>query len=107
MGTRVQVGRVGQDTGFALIRIDLTGEEAAIRADLVSKAAIKLSITPPEDFSIVTAFLDNGSRLDEMSLFEKDDTLWLGFDGDEWREPGCDADDPAGGCPCARCDVGA
>ena len=55
----------------------------------------------------MTAFLDNGSRLDEMSLFEKDDTLWLGFDGDEWREPGCDADDPAGGCPCARCDVGA
>ena len=38
MGTRVRVGVVGQDTGFKLMRVDLTASEDAIRAELVSKA---------------------------------------------------------------------
>jgi hypothetical protein len=39
MGTRVQVGLVGQATGFKLICVDLTADEAAIHAELVAKAA--------------------------------------------------------------------
>ena len=42
MGTRVRVGLVGQAVGFSLIRVDLTAEEAALRTELISKAADKL-----------------------------------------------------------------
>ena len=42
MGTRVRVGLVGQATAFKLMRVDLTADEDAIRAELVSIAAEKL-----------------------------------------------------------------
>ena len=75
-GTRVRVGLMGQDAGFQLIRVDLEAEDAAIRDELISKAAAKLGVSLPEDGSIVTAFLADGAPVDEMSLLEKDDTVW-------------------------------
>jgi len=36
-------GAIGQALGFSLIRVDLTAEEAAIRTELISKAADKSS----------------------------------------------------------------
>ena len=88
MGTRVRVGVVGQATGFQLIRVDLTAEEGSIRAELVQKAAEKLGVSLQHiDASVTNAFLLDGAPLDDMSTVEKDDTIWLAFDGGSWLDP--------------------
>ena len=50
------------------------------------------------DVSIVKAFLNDGAPLDDMSMLEKDDTIWLAFDGGSWREPG-ESDDQSSSSP--------
>ena len=32
-------------------------------------------------------FTPDGKKLDELAMLERDDTLWLAFDGRPWREP--------------------
>tara|TARA_B110000046_G_scaffold148687_1_gene156650 strand:+ start:274 stop:501 length:228 start_codon:yes stop_codon:yes gene_type:complete len=50
-GTRVRAGLVGQATGFKLLRVDLAADEAAIRAEFLTKAADKLGVPLPDDVS--------------------------------------------------------
>ena len=88
MGTRVRIGVLGQATGFTRIRLDLTANEDAIRADILAQAAEKLSVPLPADMSTVRLFLSDGDQLEEMAMIEKDDTIWVAFDGASWREPG-------------------
>lgn len=52
-GTRVRAGLVGQATGFMLLRVDLAADDAAIRADFLTKAAEKLGVPLPDDVSAV------------------------------------------------------
>ena len=90
-GTRVRAGKVGQASGFKLLRINLAAEEAAIRADFLTKAAEKLGVSLPDDTGAVCLFLADGAPVDEMRMLEKDDTIWLALDGGAWREPGVHA----------------
>ena len=60
MGTRLRVGCVGQETGFARIRVDLDGEEAANRrySRLSSlPLPIKLEVEPPTSIEHVRMYL--------------------------------------------------
>ena len=77
-GTRVRAGLVGQSTGFKLLRVNLAVEEAAIRAEFLTKAVEKLGVSLPADVGIVRLFLADSAPLDEMSMLEKDDTVWEG-----------------------------
>ena len=88
MGTRLRVGRVGQETGFARIRVDLEGEEATIFPALLAAAATKLEVGLPASVEHVRMYLSGGDPLDEPSILEKDDTVWIAFDGGTWCEPG-------------------
>ena len=105
-GTRLRVGHVGQDAGFALLRVNLDADDAAIRTELLTKAADKLGTSLPADVSSVRMYLSAGSPLVDMGDLEKDDVIWMSFDGGSWREPGehgaQTSPGPAGACHCAR-----
>jgi len=65
-GTRVRAGLVGQSTGFKLLRVNLAVEEAAIRAEFLTKAVEKLGVSLPADGSVPRLFLADGAPLDDI-----------------------------------------
>ena len=91
-GTRIRVGVVGTSK-FGRIRVDLGAEETVGRQQLVTKAAAKLEVPlAASDVGRVRLYFSDGDDIDEVSLLEKDDTVFLAFDGGAWREA---SEDPA------------
>lgn len=89
-GTRLKVGVVGQvfAAEFRLLKIALDGDPSAVRAELIAKAAAALNVTSSVNLSTVKMFLSGGALIDDVSMLEKDDTVWFAFDGGGWVDPG-------------------
>ena len=86
--TRLKVGVVGQSTGFRLLKLVIAdGDASAVRAELIAKAAAALDVTSSVNLSSVCMFLSGGAVLDDVSMLEKDDTIWFSFDGSAWVDP--------------------
>ena len=96
---RIRVAVVGTQN-FRRIRVDTSAEESAARLQLITVAAEKLEAAVPTDgTSNVRLYFPGGDPVDECSMLEKDDSVWLAFDGGAWREPG---DEMAGGSTAAE-----
>ena len=71
--------RVLSDRNFATVD--------RVREQLVTKAAAKLEVPlAASDVGRVRLYFSDGDDIDEVSLLEKDDTVFLAFDGGAWRE---------------------
>ena len=93
---RIRVAVVGT-RNFRRLRVDISAEESAARLQLITAAAEKLEETVPSDgASNVRMYFSGGDPVEECSMLEKDDSIWLAFDGGAWREP---EDESAGGSP--------
>ena len=86
-GLRIRVAVVGS-TSCCRIRVDTSVEEGAARLQLVADAAAKLDVVMPQGGAgDVMIYTEDGAPLDECAMLDKDDTLYLAFDGGPWREP--------------------
>ena len=84
---RIRVAVVGT-RNFRRLRVDISAEESAARLQLITAAAEKLEETVPSDgASNVRMYFSGGDPVEECSMLEKDDSIWLAFDGGAWREP--------------------
>jgi hypothetical protein len=93
---RIRVAVVGT-LDFRRIRVDTSADDSAARQQLITIAAEKLGATVPTDgASNVRLYFSGGDPVEECSMLEKDDDIWLAFDGGAWREP---EDAPAGDSP--------
>jgi len=98
---RLRVAMVGQASGPSLIRVGLDRaaiDATAIRAELIAKASAKLGISLP-DLNQVRMFLAGGVALTDVTMLDKDDTVYFAWRGEAWREPGSE---PRSGAPAAK-----
>jgi len=99
--SRLRVAVVGQASGPSLIRVGLDRaaiDATAIRAELIAKASAKLGISLP-DLNQVRMFLAGGVALTDVTMLDKDDTVYFAWRGEAWREPGSE---PRSGAPAAK-----
>ena len=54
---------------------------------------------PTDGTGNVRLYFSGGDPVEECSMLEKDDSIWLAFDGGAWCEP---EDESAGGSPTPR-----
>ena len=84
---RVLVRRNGtRDPAFAL-RIDTVGDAATAKQAFVDEAAGLLRVERTVPYEKVGIFLPGGVTVD-FTYLEKDDEIYVAFDGGEWQPPG-------------------
>ena len=86
MPTRLRVSVVGQVAEHQLIKVTLDADPATVRAELITKASSKLGVCVL-DRERVRMFLAGGAVLDDVTMLEKDDTVYFAFAGGPWHAP--------------------
>ena len=86
MPTRLRVSVVGQVAEHQLIKVTLDADPATVRAELITKASAKLGVSVL-DRERVRMFLAGGAVLDDVTMLEKDDTVYFAFVGGPWHVP--------------------
>lgn len=84
---RLMVRLVGQLAPSKIIKVDLDGEPAEARMQLMVSAARALGVRSTDMRTRVRIYLDGGHDVDDVALLEKDDILYFAFDGGAWRTP--------------------
>ena len=101
--SRLRVAVVGQASGPSLIRVALdraSADATTVRAELIAKASASLGISPPDNVNLVRMYLAGGAVLNDVTMLDKDDTVYFAWRGEAWREPGSEASaaqEPAAG----------
>ena len=86
MSTRLRVTVVGRIAEHQLIKVTLDADPATVRAELITKASAKLGVSVL-DRERVRMFLAGGAVLDDVTMLEKDDTVYFAFAGGPWHAP--------------------
>ena len=86
MSTRLRVTVVGRVAEHQLIKVTLDADPATVRAELITKASAKLGVSVL-DRERVRMFLAGGAVLDDVTMLEKDDTVYFAFAGGPWHAP--------------------
>ena len=78
MATRVFVALSGSDD-FSIIKVDLSGEEAAVRSRLIQPAAEELEVSIADESAVKIYLKDR--LVKKATMVEKDDELVLFLSG--------------------------
>ena len=88
---RVRVGLNGAGRPSACIMAETSGDPAADCQILLAKAAVKLlpSCEERDAFPAAVLYFADGSKVDvDMLVLDKDDVVYIAFDGAAFRSPG-------------------
>ena len=85
MATRLRVAVVGQASPPELIKVSLDGDATIVRTALVEAAADALGVQRPASVDAVRLYLDGGATLRDASMLERDDNVFVAFDGGQER----------------------